>query len=232
MKEFYFYFDESGNLGIKDRYFVIACILTEKPKELENIMKKTLLHIKKTYKQCKWNGYELKANSCKPWVKEKIYDSIAKKDIQIAYIVGDKVWIEDRLKNNNNLLYNFMLKILLDNFKNRFRNSKVNLILDNKTIKVKSFNSFKDYIDIHMNYELKLNSDISVEYRDSSAKNAYNIQAADYIANAIFAKYEYGYEEYYKLFKNKIKTFELYPYRKFGKDTVCMKEIAISKDNY
>lgn len=231
MKEYYLYFDESGNLGVKDRYFVIACILTENPKELDNIMKKTLLYIKKTYKYTKWNGHELKANSCKPWIKEVIYNSIVSKDIEIAYIVGDKLWIEERLKNNNNLLYNYMLKILLDNFKYIFRNNKVNLILDNKTIKVKSFNSFKDYIDIHINYELKLNSDITVEYRDSSAKNAYNIQAADYIANAIFAKYEYGYEKYYEILDGKIKKIELYPYRKFGRNTIAMEEAAATKNS-
>lgn len=230
MREYFLYFDESGNLGVKDRYFVIACILTENPKELENIMKKTLLHIKKTYNNTKWNGHELKANSCKPWVKEIIYKAIGSKNVEIAYIVGDKFWIEERLKNNNNLLYNFMLKILLDNFKNIFRNNKVNLILDNKTIKVKSFNSFRDYIDIHINYELKLNSEITVEYRESNAKNAYNIQAVDYVANAIFAKYEYGYNTYYDMISEKIKKIELYPYRKFGKDKLKIREIAVTKE--
>ena len=78
MKEYYLYFAESGNFGVKDRYFVIACILTENPKQLENKMKKVLLHIKNTYKNTKWNGYELKANSCKPWIKEIIYKAIIK----------------------------------------------------------------------------------------------------------------------------------------------------------
>ena len=47
MKEYYLYFDESGNLGVKDRYFVISCVITKNPKELENKMKKVLFHIKK-----------------------------------------------------------------------------------------------------------------------------------------------------------------------------------------
>ena len=73
------YFDESGNLGKQDRFFVIACIITKNPKELNNIMKKTLLEIKKRYSYTKWNGHELKANSCKPWIKEIIYKAIVKK---------------------------------------------------------------------------------------------------------------------------------------------------------
>ena len=61
----------------------------------------------------------------------------------------------------------------------------MNLILDNKSIKVKSLNSFEDYINLHINYELRLNSKINVEYRDSKAGDAFNIQAVDYIANAV-----------------------------------------------
>lgn len=229
MKEYFLYFDESGNLGVDGRYFVIACILTEKPKELENKMDKILLHIKKNYKNLQWNGYELKANSCKPWIKENIYKGIVEKDIQIAYVVADKLWIEDRLKQDKNCLYNYLLSIMLDNFKSVFRNNKVHLILDNKSIKVKSINSFEDYIRIHVNYRLRLNSEISVQYMDSSSKKAYNIQAVDYIANAVYGKYEYSYSTYYDLIKNKICCEELFPYKKFGKATLNMIEAAAVK---
>lgn len=229
MKEYFLYFDESGNLGVDGRYFIIACILTEKPKELENKMDKVLLHIKKNYKGLQWNGYELKASSCKPWIKEIIYKAIADKDIQIAYIVADKIWTEDRLKEDKNLLYDYLLSIMLDNFKKIFRNNKVYLILDNKSIKVKSLNSFENCIRIHVNYRLRLNSDISVQYMDSSSKKAYNIQAVDYIANAIFAKYEYKYDSYFNLIKRKICCTELFPNRTFGKPTQSMIEVSAEK---
>ncbi|WP_294395262.1 DUF3800 domain-containing protein [uncultured Clostridium sp.] len=229
MKDYYLYFDESGNLGVQNRYFVIACILTEKPKELENKIKKVLLDIKKHDKTSKWNGHELKANSCKPWTKEKIYKAIVSKDIQLSYIVADKIWIEEKLKEDKNCLYNYLLSVLLDNFKNTFRGNKINLILDNKSIKVKSLNSFEDYIKIHINYKLKLNCDIKVEYRDSSAKNAYNIQAVDYIANLLFGYYEYNYDKYYKIIENKITYVELFPRRKFGRVPEVAKEIASTK---
>lgn len=228
MKEYFLYFDESGNLGVKDRYFVIACILTENPKELENKMKKVLLHIKKKYKNTKWNGYELKANSCKPWIKEIIYKSIIEKNIKISYIVADKVWIEKSLMQDKNCLYNYLLSVLLDNFKEVFRNNNVNLILDNKTVKVQSINSFEEYIKIHINYTKRLNSNITVKYMDSSSKEAYIVQAADYIANAVFAYYEHGYKPYYELIESKIDIKELFPRRKFGKDSIAMKEIALT----
>lgn len=229
MKEYYLYFDESGNLGIDKRYFVIACILTEKPNELKNKMKKVLLHIKKKYGVL-FNGYELKANSCKPWIKEIVYKGIVEKDIEISYIVADKEWVDESLKKDKNILYNYLLSILLDNYKNYFRNNKVNLILDNKTIKVQSLNSFEDYIKLHMNYRLRLNSDIYVKYIESSGKNAYNVQAADYIANALYAYYEFGYTKYYDIIKGKINKVELFPRRYFGKNKKLEEEIAATMD--
>ena len=229
MKEYYLYFDESGNLGVKDRYFVISCVITKNPKELENKMKKVLFHIKKNHPEAKWNGHELKANSNKPWIKEKIYRGIIEKDVKFAYIVADKFWIEERLMKDKNCLYNYLLSILLDNFKYIFRNNKVNLLLDNKTIKVQSINSFEDYIKIPMNYKLRLNSEISVKYIDSCSKKAYIVQIADYIANAVFSKYEYNYETYYELINDKIVYKELFPRSKFGREITTMKEIAATK---
>lgn len=229
MKNYFLYFDESGNLGAKGRYFVIACIITENPKSLENKMKKVLLYIKKNYKNLNWNGYELKANSCKPYIKEIIYKSMIEKDIKIAYIVADKYWVLNKLKEDKNCLYNYLLNILLCDFKKEFKNNRVNLMLDNKTIKVQSINSFEDYIKIRLNYDLKLNVDINVKYMDSSGKNSYNIQAVDYIANAIWAYYEHGYTRYYNIFKNKVSRKELFPRSKFGQDPIALQEASTTK---
>lgn len=224
MKEYYMYFDESGNLGNGGKYFVIACILTKNPGLLHNTIKKTLLYVKKNYKNVKFNSNELKANVANKEIKELIINNICKKDVQISYIVAQKKYIQDNLKEDKNCLYNFLLKILLQNYNKQFNNSKVNLILDNKTIKVKSINSFKDYINIYWNYEKKLNINIKVEYKDSKAKDAYNIQAADYIANAIFSRYEYNNGNYYSLLRSKIDKRERFPISKFECDKIRRKK--------
>lgn len=229
MKEYFLYFDESGNLGSDGRYFTIACILTENPKGLQNKMKKVLNYIKKNYDYVKWNKYELKAASCTPEIKRIIYNALSKKDIEVSYIVADKVYIDDILKRDKNCLYNYLLKLLLDNYKFKFRNNKINIFLDNRSIKVKSQNSFSDYIKIHFNYELRLNCKLNIEYLNSEGKNAYNIQAVDYIANSIYAKYEYNYNDYYEIYSDKVKFFELFPQSKFGKSFEIKEEIAITK---
>lgn len=217
MEEYFMYFDESGNLGKKGKYFVIACILTKHPKKLHNTMKKTLKKIKKDNPELIFDGHELKANRASKKAKEFIINRICSNDIEISYIVAEKRHIEAQLIKDQNRLYNFMLKILLDNYKHVFRENKVNLILDNKSIKVKSLNSFEDYINLHINYELRLKSEINVEYRDSKAGNAFNIQAVDYIANATGSYYEHNVNTYMPIMRKRIKKIEEFPSCKFSR---------------
>lgn len=231
METYYWYFDESGNLGKSNRYFVIASILTKEPKALHNKMKKVLKYIKKNYDNLVWNGVELKANSCKGEVRAHIYDAIVSKDVKISYIVVDKHNLTKNFLEDKNRAYNYFLKVLLDKYHDIFRDNNVYLKLDNRSIKVKSLNSFNDYINIHINLELQLNCNLNVEYLESNSKAAYNIQAADFIANAIFAKYEYGNSKYYDMFAEKVDIYQKFPYKKFGIDVgdIIEQEAAIAE---
>lgn len=227
METYHWFFDESGNLGNGNRYFVIASILTKNPKSLHNKMKKTLKYIKSNYDDLQWNGVELKANRSNKEIKEIICNSIVSKDIVISYIVIDKWHLDECFKKDKNMAYNYFLKILLDRFHNVFMNNSVYIKLDNRSIKVQSINSFKDYIGIHINMELKLNCKLDVKYLESNSKEAYNIQAADFIANAIYSKYEYNNCYYYDLIKYKIKEEQLFPFKYFGQPSKILLETAI-----
>ena len=234
LKDYYLYFDESGNLGKNGKYFIISCILTSAPKALQNKMKKTLLFIKKQYPHLKFNDYELKANAANSLSRTTILSNIADKDLSISYIVADKDHVYNYLLDDKNLFYNYLLKILLNNFTSLFRkasteNATIHLILDNRSIKVKSKNSFADFIKIYFLYEKHINVNIEVEYRDSKASNAYNVQAADYVAHALYSHYEYNNSNYFNCFKSKIKYEELFPRCKFGQ-SVKNPEIAVSVD--
>ena len=163
MKEYFMYFDESGNLGTSGKYFVIACIITENRKALHNTMKKTLKKIKSDYHNAKFDGHELKANKATKEIKSFVLNRISKNNLEISYIVAEKQHVQEQLIKDQNRFYNFLLKILLDQHKEKFKENKINLILDNKTIKVKSLNSFEDYINIHINsfYKEILNDESS-----------------------------------------------------------------------
>jgi len=211
-------FDESGNLGRKGRYFTIACVeMNSSTKPLSNVMKKSIVKTKKYFSDFK-NYKEIKASDAYPPIKDYFLRKIASKDLSIRYIVADLKHVKSDLLRDENLLYNFMLQFLIVPIARQKNVSEIIINLDKRTIKVKSTNSFEDYIRIKLNYELNCNVNISVNYFESH--NSYPIQAADFIANAINSKYEYQYDYYYNLFKHKIVQQELFPRRYFGQNKV------------
>lgn len=210
-------FDESGNLGTDGRYFVICCIDTDDAKPLHRIMKKKLLLARTLFPLMIADVYEVKASNAYPCVMYHILESIVTKDLQISYIVADLKHTYPKLLQNKNVLYNYLLRLLIDKIiPDSFRDQKLVLKLDNRTIRVKSQNSFTDYINIHLNAERNLNLDIEVHYVDSKSANGFIIQAADYISNAIYSFYEYRYDLYYNKIKTKIFAHDLFPREKFG----------------
>ncbi|MEH7236736.1 DUF3800 domain-containing protein [Bacillus sp. JJ1562] len=211
-------FDESGNMGRQGRYFTIACIQMDgSTKPLSNVMKKAILKTKQTFPT--FNDYdEIKASDAYPPIKDYFLRKIASKDLSIRYIVADLHHVKSQLLQDENLLYNYMLKYVIEPVALTKGLKHLVINLDKRTIKVESTNSFEGYIKIRLNYELNLDLKIDVQYLESH--NSYPIQAADFVANSIYAKYEYGRNEYYEIFKDKITQKELFPKRYFGRSKV------------
>lgn len=214
-EKIYLYLDESGNLGMEGKYFTIAAIETTNSKPLNNVVKKSILKTKNTFIKFK-DSNEIKASDSSPIIKDYFLTKIASKDINVRYITSDKRHVKKALLDDENLFYNYMLKFLIVPVAKKSGLKKLIIQLDKRSIKVKSANSFEDYINLVLRYELNLDIEIIVEYFESH--NSYAIQAADFVANAIYTKYEYGYDYYYDLISNKIIDCIHFPRWKFGKN--------------
>ncbi|KOP78198.1 hypothetical protein AMS60_18710 [Bacillus sp. FJAT-21945] len=212
-------FDESGNFGKKGRFFTIACVGMENTKPLSNVMKKAVLKTKTVFPEFK-DCTEIKASDAYPPIKDYFLKKIASKDLSIRYIVADLHHVKRQLLEDENLLYNYMLKFIIEPVALNRKLKHLIINLDKRSIKVKSTNSFEGYIKIRLNYELNLDINIEVNYVES--QNSYAIQAADFVANAVNAKYEYGdnHRYYYDLLEGKYVQRELFPRRYFGQNKV------------
>lgn len=119
---------------------------------------------------------------------------------------------------DKNILYNFASKILISKLITKNDEGKtVNILFDNKTTKITSKNSLREYIIADIVYEKGLDVTINFEYEDSDAGDAFIIQAADYVANGLYANYEYKNDIYENLIKESINVVQYFPYKKFGK---------------
>lgn len=217
--ERYLIFDESGNLGSSGWYFIIACIDTDNCKELHNIIHKKLGIAKKMFPELAMlHSNEIKAKDAYPCIKYHILECIANKDLRISYIVSDLNHVKPSLLNDKNILYNFLMKLLIEELISENDNgTTINIICDKHSTKVASGNSFSDYIKLFLLYEKDFDVNLNIQYLDSDAKNAYIVQAADYIANALYGYYEYNDKIYYERFKHKLNAALLFPRKLFGK---------------
>ena len=218
-KERYLIFDESGNLGTSGRYFVIACIDTYNYKALHNVMKRKLGIAKLQFQELAClHSHEIKAKDAYPCIKYHILEVIASKELTISYIVADLKYVQPRLLKEKNIFYNFLMKLLIDSLvSDKDNGTKINIICDNHTTKIASGNSFEEYIKLHLIYEKQYDLDLNITYMDSDDRNAYPVQAADYVANALYGWYEYKDKLYYNRFRSKIHNALKFPHSSFGK---------------
>lgn len=182
--------DESGDLGQNGgRYFIIAILVPQKAKRIANFMKAF----------CAKNKLqEVKASQLSFSQKQEVFNKLTSaNDYTISYIVADKKHIDNQqLFRDKNLLYNYLFSFVI---KKTIRsvNQDICILLDNHSTKTKSINSLCDYIKIKAFTQWGYKNNLHIRYVDS--KNSKTIQAADVIANAIYARYLYGKDHFYKM---------------------------------
>ncbi len=196
--------DESGDLGNGGRYFVIAIIMPQRSKRISNFMKAF----------CARNSLqEVKASKLSFSQKHEIFNKLTSvNDYTVSYIVADKKHINNQqLFKDKNLLYNYLFSFLI---KKTIKGATgdVCVLLDNHSTKTKSINSLCDYIRIKAFTQWNYRNNLAISYVDS--KNSKVVQAVDVVANAIYAKYVYGKEHFYKMLT--ISESIQFPQNKFG----------------
>lgn len=181
--------DESGDLGTKGRYFVIAMLVPQNSKRIVNFMRKFCARNKLT---------EVKAAELSFPQKQKIFDRLTSaNDYTISYIVLDKHNLDNKkLFEDKNLCYNYLFSFLI---KKTIKSTKddISILLDNHSTKVKSINSLCDYIKIKAFTQWNYQNNLHIRYTNSQDSKI--IQATDVIANTIFAYYTYGKKHFYKM---------------------------------
>jgi hypothetical protein len=143
-------------------------ILVQNPNRMKNIVKEF----------CAENGkvelhtFELTFNE-----KQKLVNKVARiNDYEVSYIVADKMMINNKsLFRDNNILFNFLFSFLVkDIFKSN--TDDINICLDNRTQKVASVNSLKDYIKTKARGEWGFDKELDITYFDSKNVKQYKLQ--------------------------------------------------------
>lgn len=211
------YLDESGDLGWvldkpyrhggSSRYLTIAFVVC--PSEKKHLLRRIVVDV---YKRVKFNPQkELKGSTLsigdKCFFAEKVRKLVSMNpDIVIGSITVNKSKVQQHIREDANKLYNYMICLaVLPVIKNQ---PVVNLIRDNKTIKVKSGNCLIDYLQTTLWFELS--SRTKIVDIPSDSKRVRNLIFIDWINNLIWGKYEDNNTQAYDILRNVISSKKLF----------------------
>jgi len=116
----------------------------------------------------------------------------------------NKAKVYTKLQEEKSVLYNYVANILLDRIYARKTipiDKQVELIASRRETNRFLNENFKDYLSSKIRSTYKINLQILIK----SPAQEKSLQAVDFISWAIFRKYEYGDDSYYKIIKSRIK---------------------------
>lgn len=224
MNEVNLYIDESGDLGTKGRYFLI-CALDVDAKELKTISRRAgrvIARFKEEHNISK--NVELKGWSLDQKDRKTLIQKILFKGVKVRYIIMDLKQTTMLLEkaDDKNACYNYLVQLIVKKVIKDFPNTnKINLYMDNRSVKIGNRLSLKPYLYNKLVLEqLEKNNpykriDFVINYFES--ESCYLIQWADIIANSLYKKYNSHKDEFYKLIKPYIIFESRFPSHNFGK---------------
>ncbi len=224
MKEVNLYIDESGNLGTgMGRYFLI-CALEVNP-TLKNAISKRAGRVICRFKQK--NDIpkitELKGSRLKDDDRLELLDKILFKGIKVRYIVLDLKQTTMLLakSDDKNACFNYLIQLIVKRIVEEYKDvEKINLYLDNRSVKIGNRLSLKPYLYNKLvleQLETKNNVkriEFDINYFES--ESCYLIQWADIVANSLYKKYNSNNEKFYAKIKPYIVYENRFPSKKFG----------------
>lgn len=224
MKEVNLYIDESGNLGTgMGRYFLI-CALEVDP-TLKNAISKRAGRVICRFKQK--NDIpkitELKGSRLKDDDRLELLDKILFKGIKVRYIVLDLKQTTMLLakSDDKNACFNYLIQLIVKRIVEEYKDvEKINLYLDNRSVKIGNRLSLKPYLYNKLvleQLETKNNVkriEFDINYFES--ESYYLIQWADIVANSLYKKYNSNNEKFYAKIKPYIVYESRFPSKKFG----------------
>ena len=200
----YIFIDESGDLGFTEKstkYYVIASVETRDPRQFSRMFKKVRRSMGKKKKDIK----EFKFSKTNVNTKIKILRNIAELDIEFSAVVLKKETVYPHLQEKKQILHNYLTGFIVELIP--FMGSRdFEIIVDKFLSKGADRENFDSYLQKHVGYECQKYGLIpprSMVIRHESSHACAGLQVADFIAGALFTKYERNDSKFYEIIEPK-----------------------------
>ncbi len=206
----YLYLDESGDLGFDffakkpSKYFTVTVLAVngkEDNRRLINAVKKTLK------RRLRRADAELKGAKDSITVKEYLYQQLSTVHFELYALTLNKRRVYDSLAKQKDRVYNFIARNVLDRIPVENASTRIELVIDKSKSK-KEVREFNEYIIRHLKGRIDPQVPLGVYHRTSHESPG--LQAADTFSWGIFRKYERADEEWFCIFRDKIRFESVY----------------------
>jgi hypothetical protein len=203
------YIDESGNLGQQGRFFIITCLAPRNHKRLTNLAKNCRVKFGNGIPLKELKGHDMNF----PQKQYFINRLISINDFNFSYIVADKKHLNKELFERKNICFNYLVAHLLKTII-KSTNEDIEIVCDNRDIKVASGKSLQDYLQLEAYSKWGFKHHLCLSYVDSASHN--HIQCVDIISNIISGRYMLNFGHFYKLILPFRRHHVRFPYQLFG----------------
>ena len=188
-----FFIDESGNLGKREKFFVITVIEFNSSADRKKWKK-----IAYTVKKSKGMD-EIKANNMTYELKKEVMKEIVQRDIRYKVWLGvidtdHEKYVQTYIQKNNSkeLAYNYTLgKLFEEKIGKQITEKEISIYSDQRSTRTGSTYFCAGYLQMLLlnNPEIIVQT---TQFTYKNSKDSYGIQLADLIANIAFTNFEYG----------------------------------------
>lgn len=197
----YVYLDESGDLGFSEgstALFTIAFVVLGDPTEFKRCVKRTKIKYRIPPIE------ELKGATTRAEVKADLLRRFSKIDMAIHSITVNKEKVNERLRGDGNILYNYMVGLSLGAWLlKQPKGAAIKIIVDRRITSITSGFDFDEYLKYKTWYEGQ-RSDLELLIDHVDSHGALSIQGIDVICNTIYRKFSGRDAELYSLIQRKV----------------------------
>src|SRR3989304_6222077 len=207
----YLYLDESGDLGFDffskkpSKCFTIAILAIRGVNNNRVLLKSVRKTIRR--KLCKKSLQELKGSHSTIEVKRYFYNLVSSVPFDIYALTLNKKRVYNELTQKKDRVYNFIARNVLDRipFDNTLK--RIEFIID-KSKNRREIGEFNDYIVRQLKGRLDPKIPLNISHH-TSIENL-GLQAIDLFSWGIYRRYERAANEWYNLFKARVRYDERY----------------------
>ncbi len=198
----FIYLDESGDLGFKresSKFFVISFIAMDTQTSLK--LKRKIKRVKQKHGIPR--KMEIKGSKSNHYLRIDVLKAVSSLPIGIYSIAVNKQGVNKSLRNDTNILYNYMVNLIMVPYLEQKKLNKVHIIADLRITKVAKGMRFTDYLKYKLLENGLYNIRPNIQFLDSLTSNG--LQAVDFVVYSLFRKYEFGDTKYSQVIGKKIR---------------------------